>query len=194
MNATEILKLITFYFLSFLIARNNPFQWRVRKGKKKSSRYLAKTKKHYKNKKMCSLPSSQYLHNIWPMRIMQHFSKKCSDSGSLVGNNLSLETVTTAQKMKFSIKDFFRKCDQIRRVLRIWSHLLKRTLMKNFIFCARTIGRTGVNLWKSILWQKIMLNGLRKFAQVCNQHVAKQLQCILLKSLTKKCFSSSDAT
>ena len=42
-----------------------------------------------------------------------------------------------AQKMKFSIKDFFKKCDQIRRKLRIWSHLLKKTLMENFIFCAK---------------------------------------------------------
>ena len=31
-------------------------------------------------------------------------------------------TYDTAQKMKFSIKDFFSKCDQIRRKLRIWSH------------------------------------------------------------------------
>ena len=38
--------------------------------------------------------------------------------------------------MKFSIKDFFSKCDQIRRKLRIWSHLLKKSLMENFIFCA----------------------------------------------------------
>ena len=38
--------------------------------------------------------------------------------------------------MKISIKDFFGKCDQIRRKLRIWSHLLKKFLMKNFIFCA----------------------------------------------------------
>ena len=30
--------------------------------------------------------------------------------------------------MKFSIKDFFSKCDQIRRKLRIWSHLLKKSL------------------------------------------------------------------
>ena len=37
--------------------------------------------------------------------------------------------------MKFSIKDFFSKCDQIRRKLRIWSHLLKKLLMENFIFC-----------------------------------------------------------
>ena len=38
--------------------------------------------------------------------------------------------------MKFSIKDFFRKCDQIRSFLLIWSHLLKKSLMENFIFCA----------------------------------------------------------
>ena len=40
------------------------------------------------------------------------------------------------QKMKFSIKDFFSKCDQIRSFLRVWSHLLKKYLMENFIFCA----------------------------------------------------------
>ena len=41
--------------------------------------------------------------------------------------------------MKFSIKDFFSKCDLIRRKLLIWSHLLKRSLMENFIFCAVSI-------------------------------------------------------
>ena len=45
----------------------------------------------------------------------------------------------TAQKMKFSIKYFFSKCDQICSFLRIWSHLLKNSLMKNFIFCAVTL-------------------------------------------------------
>ena len=40
----------------------------------------------------------------------------------------------TAQKMKFSIKDFFSKCDQIRRKLWICSHLLKKSLMENYIF------------------------------------------------------------
>ena len=43
--------------------------------------------------------------------------------------------VNTAQKMKFFMKDFFSKCDQIRRKLRIWSHLLKKSLMENLIFC-----------------------------------------------------------
>ena len=38
--------------------------------------------------------------------------------------------------MKFSIKDFFSKSDQIRRKLRILSHLLQKSLMENFIFCA----------------------------------------------------------
>ena len=36
--------------------------------------------------------------------------------------------------MKFPIKRFFSKCDQIRRKLQIWSHLLNKSLMKNFIF------------------------------------------------------------
>ena len=50
----------------------------------------------------------------------------------------------TAQKMKFSIKDFFSKCDQIRRKLPIWSHLLKKSLMENFIFCAAILILTQV--------------------------------------------------
>ena len=48
---------------------------------------------------------------------------------------LPLYVAYTAQKMKFSIKDFISKCDQIRRKLRTWSHLLKKSLMENFIFC-----------------------------------------------------------
>ena len=36
--------------------------------------------------------------------------------------------------MKFSIKDLFSNCDQIRSFLRIWSYLLKKSLMENFIF------------------------------------------------------------
>ena len=42
--------------------------------------------------------------------------------------------------MKFSIKDFFSKCDQIRRKLRIWWHLLMKFLIENFIFCP---GKSG---------------------------------------------------
>ena len=38
--------------------------------------------------------------------------------------------------MKFSFKDFFSKCDQIRSFLRIWSYLQKKSLIENFTFCA----------------------------------------------------------
>ena len=38
-----------------------------------------------------------------------------------------------AVKMKFSIKDFFSKCDQICRKLQIWSHLLKKSITENTI-------------------------------------------------------------
>ena len=51
----------------------------------------------------------------------------------------------TAQKMKFSIKDFFSKCDQIRRNLWIWSHLLKKSILENFIFCAVFIGEIATD-------------------------------------------------
>ena len=49
--------------------------------------------------------------------------------------NVPLNTKRNAQKMKFSIKDFFSKCDQIHRKLRIWSHYQKKSLIENFIFC-----------------------------------------------------------
>ena len=47
-----------------------------------------------------------------------------------------LRKLFTKQKIKFSIKDFFSKCHQIRSFLRIWSNLLKKSLVENFIFCA----------------------------------------------------------
>ena len=38
--------------------------------------------------------------------------------------------------MKSLIKDFFSKCDQIRRKLQIWAHVLKKSLIENLNFCA----------------------------------------------------------
>ena len=54
----------------------------------------------------------------------------------VVIRNIKHFSTITAQKMNFSIKDFTSKCDQIRSFLRIWSHLLEKSLMVNFIFCA----------------------------------------------------------
>ena len=49
----------------------------------------------------------------------------------------------TAQKLKFCIKDFFDKCEQIRNFLRIWSYLQKKYLMENFIFSAMTTAQNN---------------------------------------------------
>ena len=54
--------------------------------------------------------------------------------------------------MKFSIKYFFSKCDQIRSFLRIWLHLLKKSLMKNFIFCAANVTKSAGNYL--VFWQR----------------------------------------
>ena len=42
--------------------------------------------------------------------------------------------IYTAQEMKFSIQDFFTKCDQIHRFLQNWSHLAKISLMNTSFF------------------------------------------------------------
>ena len=48
-----------------------------------------------------------------------------------VNKNVSFK-LSTSQK----VKEFFSKCDQICSFLQIWSHLLKKSLMENFLFCA----------------------------------------------------------
>ena len=53
----------------------------------------------------------------------------------VVGLRSRLRHLDTAQKVKFCIKNFFSKYDQIRRKLQICSHLLKKSLMENFNFC-----------------------------------------------------------
>ena len=51
------------------------------------------------------------------------------------------------------IRDFFSKCDQIHKKLRIWPHLLKKSLMENVSFCAVS---------------KIELVAMPKFIQRCS--------------------------
>ena len=92
-----------------------------------------KAKQHPKAKLLLfenySLSSSCYYPELI-RDILKNFQKT-----SVSGCNEIIWSIT-AQKMKFFIMDFFSKCDQIRSFLWIWSHLLKKYLMKNFIFCA----------------------------------------------------------
>ena len=57
-------------------------------------------------------------------------------SENLFRKNSSTEAFShvTAQKMNLFMKDFFSKCEQIRNKLRVCSHLLKKSLMENYIF------------------------------------------------------------
>ena len=50
--------------------------------------------------------------------------------------NLTIFTCVTAQKVKFFSKYLLSKYYQTRSFLQIWSHLLKKSFMENFIFCA----------------------------------------------------------
>ena len=61
----------------------------------------------------------------------------------------------TAQKMKFSNKKFFSKCYQIRSFLRIWTHLLKKSLMENFIFCAVIHIKIGSSYFYTSIYERI---------------------------------------
>ena len=55
--------------------------------------------------------------------------KGCQGSFSI----FSYSKLVILEEYKFFIMDFFSKCDQIRRKLRI-GHLLKKSVMENFIF------------------------------------------------------------
>ena len=65
----------------------------------------------------------------------------------------------SAQKTNFSVKEFFSKCEQICRKLRIWSHLLKKSLMENFIFVHWYLTQT---LFLHLCWSLILIK-LRNF-------------------------------
>ena len=54
---------------------------------------------------------------------------------SLISFRLIFSIWCTTQKMKSSSTDFFSKYYQIHSFLRIWSHLLKKSVLENFIFC-----------------------------------------------------------
>ena len=81
-------------------------------------------------------------------------------------NTKATKASINAEKMKFSINDFFSKYDQICRKLQIWSHLLKKSLMENFIFCAVLIkttisesipGQTVVDKYLMCAWVLLLL-------------------------------------
>ena len=74
--------------------------------------------------------------------------------------------------------EFFIKCDQIRRKLQIGSHLLKRSLMENFICCVVLIFCIKIFAHKSRYGSFLFLSNFARcsnyFAEYSNNH-GKQL-------------------
>ena len=62
-------------------------------------------------------------------------------------------TQARCKKKKISIKNFFSKYNKIRRKLRIYLHLLKKSLMENFIFlCSGRVQYKTNSQFKAFLW------------------------------------------
>ena len=87
----------------------------------------------------------------------------------------------TAQKMKFSMKDFFSKYDQICSFLWIWSHLMKKSFLngKLHFLCSDTFFK-NTSLW-------LLLTG----KQLCRSlflilSIAKCFRAHILKSICER--------
>ena len=77
----------------------------------------------------CNLPLTPIMYYMLVFPLVSILSRKCCKT-------LERTEINNAQKMKFSVKDFSSKCDQIRRKSWIWSYFPKKSFMENFIFFA----------------------------------------------------------
>ena len=84
-----------------------------------------------------------------------------------------------AQKMKFSIKDIFSKCDQILSFLRIWSQLLRISLMENFIFCTVSYRfSSDYDMMMMMSWGDDVINAAQTdFGRVVELHLNISFGC-----------------
>ena len=71
--------------------------------------------------------------------------------------------------MKFSIKDFFSKCDKIRRKLLIWSHLLKKIVNGKLHFLC-SVRITLCCQWDYVRSHRLSLAPAKFILVVINKH------------------------
>ena len=80
---------------------------------------------------------------------------------------LVLPSITHAHSMKFPIKDFFSQCEHIFTKLCIYSHLLKKSLMQNFNFCAvAVIANIGKYFMKIKRWYKMVYSSSKNYVSL----------------------------
>ena len=89
----------------------------------------------------------------------------------------------TAQKRKFSFKDFYGNCEKILNFLRICSHLLKKFLTKNFIFCAVLESFGSLLKMKHFIW----LAELLKTKEVRNSSKRETRKHVIVIVLVQLC-------
>ena len=116
---------------------------------------------------------------IYWMLLKSTVKSRHKNSISLRHSGVFLLTLNTYHSLhkKFSIKDFISTCDQIRSFLWIWSHLLKKSLMKNFIFCAVFSDLIKRNSCPLVFVKRIIP---WNFANFTEKHVCRSLFLIKL--------------
>ena len=73
---------------------------------------------------------------IWKLKYLRYENDACLlQHYKIPQKRFSFLSLTMVWKVP--IKNFFSKCDQIRKQLQIWSHLMKKSLMESFIFRLR---------------------------------------------------------
>ena len=101
---------------------------------------------------LATINAVRFLMNVWPFRdimkqriilltltLLLFLMTKCIEGNRERKNIREFGRagevyITLHKKIKFSTKDFFSKRDQILEKLRVWSDLLKKSLMEKFIF------------------------------------------------------------
>ena len=100
-------------------------------------------------------------------------------------------------------KDFFSKCDQIHRKLRIWSHLLKKSLSRTEVFCKKSVLKslakfTGKHLCQGLLFNEVAGEAfnfyLKKRFSCFPVNFAKLLRIPFFLKNTGGCYCSSQGT
>ena len=100
---------------------------------------------------------------------------------------------STAQKIKFFIKDFFSKCDQIQRFLRSWSHLPKKSLLENFIFCVVITSNIFDYRTYFLFLKRGIIKSIYSFSfQLASRNHRKILLQSKFRSSNRRCFERKD--
>ena len=98
----------------------------------------------FESEKLCQRDHLNLFQNTTTVKMLNHhiiLHVNCRKTDQQWRAVRGYRRVFTAQKMKFSIKDFFS----------IWSHMLMKILMENFIFCEVFARLLAVNYYHKAL-------------------------------------------